>query len=63
LFPLSKPLFEAFGAILAGIVLGTMALKTRAIYGGVLVHIVVAWSMDLMALYHKGLLQRWMGVF
>jgi uncharacterized protein len=59
----SKPLFEAFSAILAGIILGTLALKTRSIYGGMLIHVAVSWSMDLLALYHKGLLQRLMGVF
>ncbi|MET0391057.1 MAG: CPBP family intramembrane glutamic endopeptidase [Polyangiales bacterium] len=47
----SKPMAECFGSILAGIALGTVALRTRSIVGGVLVHCVVAWSMDLLALY------------
>lgn len=53
-----KPLPETLGAIFAGIALGTLALRTRSIFGGVFIHIAVAWSMDLMALFHKGFLQR-----
>jgi hypothetical protein len=47
---LSKPLPEALGSILTGIVLGTISLRTRSIYGGVLVHVGVAWSMEIFAL-------------
>ncbi|MEY4578042.1 MAG: hypothetical protein RL701_2745 [Pseudomonadota bacterium] len=47
----SKPLAECVGSILAGIALGTVALRTGSIWGGVLVHCAVAWSMDLLALY------------
>jgi uncharacterized protein len=54
----NKPLFEAFSAALAGIVLGTLALRTRSIYGGVMIHVAVAWSMDLLSLYHQGLLRQ-----
>lgn len=53
-----KPLPEVFGSILAGIALGTLALRTRSIAGGVLVHCGVAFSMDLLALAHKGQLAR-----
>jgi membrane protease YdiL (CAAX protease family) len=45
-----KPLAECLGSILAGIALGTVALRTASIYGGVAVHCAVAWSMDLFAL-------------
>jgi len=41
------------GAIIAGIVLGSLAAKTRSIYAGFLVHITVALSMDLLALWHR----------
>jgi hypothetical protein len=51
---LAKPLPECLGAILTGIVLGTIALRTRSIYGGVLVHSVIGISMDLFALGAKG---------
>lgn len=51
---LGKPLPEALGSIFTGIVLGTVALRTGSIYGGVVVHCAVAWAMDLAALAQKG---------
>jgi membrane protease YdiL (CAAX protease family) len=45
-----KPLPETLGAIGAGILLGTMAMRTRSIWGGVLIHLGVAVTMDVMAL-------------
>lgn len=51
---LSKPLAECLGSILAGIALGTIALRTGSIWGGVAVHCAVAWSMDLLALLRTG---------
>ncbi|MBN2038938.1 MAG: CPBP family intramembrane metalloprotease [Spirochaetes bacterium] len=54
----TKPLPETCGAVITGITLGTLALRTRSIYGGVIIHTAVAWSMDLFALYNKGLLQK-----
>jgi membrane protease YdiL (CAAX protease family) len=45
-----KPMAETFGAIIAGVALGTLALRTRSIWGGVLIHIGVALTMDLLAL-------------
>ena len=45
-----KPLPEVFGAILAGVVLGWLALETRSLWGGALLHIAVALSMDVAAL-------------
>lgn len=53
-----KPLPETVGAIIAGVALGTLALRTRSIAGGVVVHIAVAWSMDGFALWQKGFLQK-----
>ncbi|HET9954355.1 MAG TPA: CPBP family intramembrane glutamic endopeptidase [Polyangiaceae bacterium] len=51
---LNKPLLECLGSIITGIVLGTVALRTRSIYGGVVVHSAVAWAMDLFAIAQKG---------
>jgi len=45
-----KPLPETFGAIGAGVILGTLAMRTRSIWGGVLIHIGVAVTMDMLAL-------------
>ncbi|MDD9965419.1 MAG: CPBP family intramembrane metalloprotease [Myxococcales bacterium] len=53
-----KPVTECVGSVLAGIALGTIALRTRTIYGGVVVHCGVAWSMDLFALMQKGKLSQ-----
>jgi len=50
-----KPLAEALGSIIAGYVLGWLALRTRSIGGGVLVHCLVAIGMDALALTRKGL--------
>jgi membrane protease YdiL (CAAX protease family) len=49
-----KPLPECLGSIIAGMVLGTLAMDTRSIWGGVTIHVAVAWSMDFAALWHKG---------
>jgi membrane protease YdiL (CAAX protease family) len=48
-----KPYLEAHGAIVAGIFLGSLAMKTRSIYAGFLVHITVALSMDLLSLFNR----------
>jgi membrane protease YdiL (CAAX protease family) len=53
---LGKPWPEAFGAILFGILLGILALRSRSIWGGALVHMTIALAMDLMSLWQTG---RW----
>jgi membrane protease YdiL (CAAX protease family) len=45
-----KPWPETTGAILAGMILGTLAMRTRSIWGGVFIHVGVAMSMDALAL-------------
>ncbi len=45
-----KPWTETMGAIGAGLILGTAAMRTRSIWGGAFVHIGVALSMDALAL-------------
>ncbi|MDP3275793.1 MAG: CPBP family intramembrane metalloprotease [Deltaproteobacteria bacterium] len=45
-----KPVLETLGAIIAGIVLGTLALRTRSIWSGFLIHVTVAISMDVAAM-------------
>ena len=45
-----KPLLETMAAIFAGIVLGTLSMKTRSIWSGFLIHVSVAISMDMAAL-------------
>ncbi len=45
-----KPLPETLGAILAGLLLGTFAMRTKSIWGGVMIHVGVATTMDVLAL-------------
>lgn len=49
-----KPPLEAVASVVAGIALGTMALRTKSIHGGIVVHVGVAWAMDIFALLRKG---------
>lgn len=51
-----KPLPETIAAVIAGIVLGILSLKSRSIWQGVTIHCSVAITMDLCALYQKGVL-------
>jgi membrane protease YdiL (CAAX protease family) len=48
-----KPYLEACGAIVAGIALGSLAMKTKSIYSGFLVHITVAAMMDWLSLRNR----------
>ncbi len=50
---LPKLALEATGAILFGLFLGILALQSRSIWGGVMVHAGVALSMDIAALLRK----------
>jgi membrane protease YdiL (CAAX protease family) len=47
-----KPMAETFGAIFAGLILGTLAMRTKSIWGGVLIHVGVATMMDVLAVGH-----------
>lgn len=49
-----KTAAECLGSILAGLVLGLMAMRYRSIWGGILVHFTVALSMDIASLIQKG---------
>jgi membrane protease YdiL (CAAX protease family) len=48
-----KPYLEACAAVVAGVVLGSLAMRTRSIYAGFLVHGTVAILMDVLALYRR----------
>jgi hypothetical protein len=45
-----KPMAEAIGSIFGGYILGILALSSGSIWGGCLVHIGIAITMDLLAL-------------
>jgi uncharacterized protein len=51
-----KPMPEAFAAIFAGLFLGWLSLKNGNIWMGLVLHCIVAFSMDILALWNKGLL-------
>lgn len=51
-----KPFIETIAAIVAGIILGLLSLKSKSIWLGVALHCSVALTMDLSALYRKGIL-------
>ena len=51
-----KPMPETFAAIFAGIFLGWISYKNGTIWLGLVLHCAVAFSMDILALYAKGLL-------
>ena len=50
-----KPPLEAFGALIAGTVLGALALRLRSFYGGFVLHGLVAVTMDLLGAHKSGL--------
>jgi membrane protease YdiL (CAAX protease family) len=51
-----KPYLEACGAMVAGVVLGSLSMRTRSIYAGFLVHGTVAVLMDVLSLYRRNAL-------
>ena len=50
-----KPVGEAISSIAGGYVLGVLAFYTRNIWGGVLVHMGLAWMMELAAWLQKNI--------
>jgi membrane protease YdiL (CAAX protease family) len=53
-----KPYLEAAGAVVAGVALGSLAMRTKSIYSGFLVHVTVALMMDLLALANRNALPK-----
>ena len=51
-----KPYLEAAGAVVAGIFLGSISMRTKSIYVGFFLHITVVLFMDTLALMHCGVL-------
>ena len=51
-----KPMPEAFAAVFAGLFLGWISYRNGTIWLGLVLHCTVAFSMDILALYNKGLL-------
>jgi len=49
-----KPQAETLAAVGAGVILGYLALRTRSFWYGWLLHAAIAFTNDLLAIYHKG---------
>lgn len=52
----NKPLPECVGSIFAGIFLGMMSYKTGSVWMGAFTHMAVAISMDVLSLWHRGVI-------
>lgn len=51
---MGKPLAETISSFFGGVLLGLLAFETKNIYGGILVHLGIAWLMEVMAtLFHS----------
>ena len=48
-----KPAGEAISSIFGGYLLGVVAYETRSVWGGVIVHLGIAWGMELAAYAQK----------
>jgi hypothetical protein len=48
-----KPAGEAISSIFGGYILGVVAYETRSVWGGVIVHIGLAWLMEIVAFLQK----------
>jgi membrane protease YdiL (CAAX protease family) len=42
-----KPLVEALSSIVGGLVLGIISYRTKSIYGGVILHLGIAFTMEI----------------
>jgi hypothetical protein len=51
-----KPAGEAISSIFGGFVLGVVAYETRSVWGGVIVHMGIAWTMETVAFIQKSLM-------
>jgi membrane protease YdiL (CAAX protease family) len=48
-----KPAGEAVSSIFGGFILGVIAYETRSIWGGIIIHVGIAWAMELAAYWQK----------
>lgn len=44
-----KPAGEAISSVFGGFILGIIAYETRSVWGGVIVHVGIAWMMEILA--------------
>jgi hypothetical protein len=48
-----KPAGEAMSSVVGGYILGVIALETKSIWGGIIVHVGIAWMMEIIAFAQK----------
>jgi hypothetical protein len=48
-----KPLGEAISSIFGGYLLGVIAYETKSVWGGVIVHVGIAWMMEVIGFWQK----------
>lgn len=48
-----KPAGEAVSSVFGGYILGVIAYETRSVWGGIIVHMGIAWLMELIAFIQK----------
>ena len=48
-----KPAGEAISSVFGGYILGVIAYETRSVWGGIIVHMGIAWMMELIAFIQK----------
>jgi hypothetical protein len=48
-----KPAGEAISSIFGGYIIGVIAYETKSIWGGILIHLGIAWSMECAAYLQK----------
>lgn len=48
-----KPLGEAISSIFGGYLLGVIAYETKSIWGGIIVHVGIAWMMELIGFWQR----------
>lgn len=47
-----KPMPEAISSVFGGYILGVISMETKSIWGGVIVHIGIAWMMEVLGSFH-----------
>lgn len=50
-----KPAGEAISSIFGGYILGVIAYETKSVWGGIIVHMGIAWLMEIIAFVQKSL--------
>lgn len=45
----TKPMAEAMGSFFGGFLLGMISYRTKSVYAGIMIHIGIAWAMELFA--------------